>query len=564
MIVIEQASPEVVSLNTIKTHENIFHPDSPKIPILATKDITTSLASMETPLSSLIAERHNAELNERLRHAKEGMIVIEQASPEVVSLNTIKSHENIIHPDSPKIPVLATKDIKTSLASMETPLSSLIAERHDADVEVRDKHMLSGKESRPNSPKMIAEVITPIPNSRKEIQAVTENLLSKETLKIESPLEPKKQIEDPNDDTSDFISEEVSGYEEPHLPTTTMLDTYRLDAQITPELAVSNNMAVLKLLEKDPVVESKPEIGEDIYVSDFEDIESSTGSATTNMKSSPQVAVKVGTAEKFVVNVVDNFNTQMPSSSVISDSFASAGKDIDIPIRMVSTSLLNSLTESIFVDLLKESVNFAIAMKPKLPESVILIPPVNQVETHVITPQYFPLPISTAKELDYNTILGNGCTYVIEKLKNILPEGSYYWDPPRVTSKLLPELPDLVRSLLVDSTNEALYECFEKQRFYDDPRTKCYQKKTVKPKKVSRDFLLQVCDAKFEEWRMHSLKHGINLDALLIDTVKTEGKILCNILNDEVFVKNALLDDIFHDLLEDTALVVHSLIQYRT
>lgn len=152
---------------------------------------------------------------------------------------------------------------------------------------------------------------------------------------------------------------------------------------------------------------------------------------------------------------------------------------------------------------------------------------------------------------DYSTSLSNGCNIVLDTLQMIWPDDSLFWDPPVISSELFQQLPEPVKELLIDATNEAIYDQFEKQRFYDDPVTKEYKKKTLRPRKIGKQTLLKAVGETLEQWRIYPIRNGRNVDKLLTKTVLQEGTPLFDIRKDEVTVKNRIVEDIFSEMLDD-------------
>lgn len=523
------------------------------------------------------SKRKLDELNERLRLAKK------EGDSAPVLVHATEDAASVIQETAMPAQITPTPNLETnSIANTAGSQTASIARTTDHILEITPNKPVTKSEaviaidSVINQPTMSlspehGSIVGETPSTDfkilpQEINATNYLIVNQEVQEIGESMELLKKLADPAEDTEDLISEDLRGFavaaKQPlNLPIPDIKSSTEISKITANALGSGNN-------------ELKDIDHEIIYEPDFEDIDSSTASASnileiSDLNKSGEESVKVGTAEKFVFNVIDNLDPQssaaLTTATEFSKSFTTSSNDIDLSIKMIPTNLVEALTESIFSDLLKDSLDLAVTMtQPLLLKSeslplasnpaVAKLPVSSLVSNNSVITSPFSSFIPPVIELDYNTILANGCAYVIQLLSEILPEGSTYWEPPLI--KAINELPALlepVRDLLIDVANEAIFDQFEKHRFYDDPRTKLYQRRTIKPAKVSKEALINGCSTKFRMWRMHSIKHGTNLDALLIETVKSEGKILCNILNDEILVKKRIFEEIWNDLIEDTA-----------
>ncbi|KAJ3304069.1 hypothetical protein HDV03_003183 [Kappamyces sp. JEL0829] len=216
-----------------------------------------------------------------------------------------------------------------------------------------------------------------------------------------------------------------------------------------------------------------------------------------------------------------------------------------------SKELVQQLTESIFADLLGDSVQ-AMMVKEPLPE------PAAKVPISIVIPRLADLSDASSPKIDlkkeplFAEVFSGGLDVLFLELEKLLLSSDKYTAPPEIPAQLKNLLPQDIGDLLVDALGEALHQLFEKHRDYNRPARPFYEKRSIKPLPVSRERILSECRKTMQKWNAYSLVHGADLDQVLIETVKSEGKWYCDIQDDEVAVKNKLVGGIWNAVLDDT------------
>jgi len=64
--------------------------------------------------------------------------------------------------------------------------------------------------------------------------------------------------------------------------------------------------------------------------------------------------------------------------------------------------------------------------------------------------------------------------------------------------------------------------------------------------------LISISKKRLYEWIQYPKTHGINIDSMLAEIVKAEGKSYCDLKDDLASVKLEVANSIFNDLINDT------------
>lgn len=158
-----------------------------------------------------------------------------------------------------------------------------------------------------------------------------------------------------------------------------------------------------------------------------------------------------------------------------------------------------------------------------------------------------------AKELTSVQMLRQGMETVLANLSILLPAGANYNYPPDLDRSICSGLAWPHHSdILFDAVTQALYDQFQKHREYQLPNQVYYERKTFKPAPLSTATLLLQCRRIMESWIGFSEMESPNVDQRLMETVKNEGRTFIDMRDDEVAVKQELVEDIWDALINDT------------
>jgi len=149
--------------------------------------------------------------------------------------------------------------------------------------------------------------------------------------------------------------------------------------------------------------------------------------------------------------------------------------------------------------------------------------------------------------------MDQGVEILFKELDLIFPAGSKYSEPPSIPLSYLEGLlPSSVASLLVDCLESAIVAQFAKHLAYNQPNRMFYEKKLMKPPPISSAKLIHVCKNQLNEWIEYPKSHGTDINLLLEEMVKVEGKSYCDLQEDIARVKLEMSDSIFNDLINGT------------
>lgn len=286
-----------------------------------------------------------------------------------------------------------------------------------------------------------------------------------------------------------------------------------------------------------------------------------TEDTTSDLMSEKTSDVEVFSSEKIIPKHVeseklydyeDDFESDDEESISVQRLAVVASRPASAIPNRDSIDFLDLMTESIFSDLLENALDLASYLNKtqKRPKLIIPLPNLSAPVVTVEEPQVKKIvePIWT-----FSDDLDKGVGILCEELERIFPQDAKYSEPPSLSSFYLDGLlPERVVPVLLDCLESSIYAQFERHRIYNRPNRPHYEKRMVKPAPISSAKLVAVCKKTLQDWIQYPKSNGTDIDLLLSETVKEEGKSYCDLKEDETQVKLDLVDHLFDDLISDT------------
>ncbi|KAI9095551.1 hypothetical protein DFS34DRAFT_626387 [Phlyctochytrium arcticum] len=249
-------------------------------------------------------------------------------------------------------------------------------------------------------------------------------------------------------------------------------------------------------------------------------------------------------------------NSCLDTAKVVEERYNPA-KDVVLAAAQADHSKANDVAEALMQNLLDDAVT---AMTPKsLP--VVQSPPTS------IKPDNSPIiPNITDSEMSNSEQV---VAFARDLLTNHLPAdktiNGKFLKAPVIPNVALESMKIDKRGayilnrypLIFDATNEALQEVFEPHyRYYESQLRHLHRKRMLPPRGLTHEQVIESAIKHVRQWADYKEDHGENLDSLLIGEVHAAEKRWKDRSEFDEQVKEAVFQDLWEHLLDDTVATV--------